>query len=72
MYNHFDLQMRYAREQGRQIDLSGFANRATVAAIEEADVELFLAGIAMQELCERLTPAEILAACRGAQNPYED
>lgn len=72
MYNHFELQMRYAREQGRRIDLGGFAERATIAAIEEEDVRLFLTGIAMQELCERLTPTEIVAACRGARNPYED
>ncbi len=72
MYNHFDLQMRYVRDQSRKIDIRGFAERATIAALEEADVETFLARIGMDELCKSLTPARIVTACREARNPYED
>ena len=72
MYNHFDLQMRYAREQGRRIELGGFAERETIAAIEENDVVVFLREIDMEELCRRLTPEKIVEACRMARNPYED
>ena len=72
MYKHFDLQMRYERKQGRKLNLDGFAKRDTIAAIEENDVAAFLASIEMQELCDRLTPARIVDACRGAKNLYED
>jgi hypothetical protein len=72
MYNHFELQMRYACEQGRSISLLGFAERATIAAIEEVDVENFLEKINMKDLCDRLTVAVIVETCRGAKNPYED
>lgn len=72
MYNHFDLQMRYARDQGRRIELSGFGERATIAAITEPDVQTFLAKIKMDSLRDRLTAAKIVTACRESRNPYED
>ena len=72
MYSHFDLQMRYQREQGRELPLRGFPNRATISAIEEEDVENFLTSINMQTECEKLTAERIVVACRESRNPYED
>ena len=72
MYSHFDLQMRYQREQGREIPLRGFSNRATISAIEEEDVENFLTSINMQTMCEKLTATRIVMACRESRNLYED
>lgn len=72
MYQHFDLQMRFERKQGRKLNLEGFAKRDAIAVIEEDDVTAFLASINMQELCEQLTVGRILKACREAKNPYAD
>ena len=72
MYEHFDMQMRYERQQGKQIELRGFPTCATISAIKEAEVEDFLTAIGMQELCNDLTTSEIVNGCRTARNPYED
>ena len=72
MYDHFDLQMRFERKQGRKLDLLGFPNRTTISAIEEHDVESFLSTIGMRQLCKELTVAKIVRACREARNPYDD
>lgn len=72
MYHHFDLQMRYEREQGRQLDLNGFPNSSTISAIDENQVETFLCKIGMKKLCEDLTASNIVDACRTSRNPYDD
>jgi hypothetical protein len=72
MYNHFELQMRYAREQGRPVDLGGLAETPTIAALTTQGIERYLNSIGMQALCTRLTPYTILTACREARNPYEN
>ena len=72
MYDHFDLQMRFERQQGRKLDLGGFPDCATIAAIEADHVETFLASKHMKDLCDRLTVGRIVTACREAKNPYED
>lgn len=72
MYNHFDLQMRYAREQGRHLELGGLAAAQTIAALNVHEVEQYLGGIGMNDLCTRLTPQAILVACREARNPYDN
>ena len=72
MYGHFELQMRFAREQGRRLDLNGLTPTTTIAALDVDDVEQFLGNIGLGELCAHLIPAAILTACREAQNPYEN
>ncbi|MYB76785.1 MAG: hypothetical protein F4X83_06770 [Chloroflexi bacterium] len=72
MYNHFDLQMRFERQQGRELPLQKFSHCTSISAITEADVREFLTSINMQDLCEKLTPGKIAEACREVRNPYED
>ena len=72
MYHHFDLQMLFERQQGRELPLRGFPNCATISSIQESDVEAFLGSVGMQDLCETLTAEEIVKACRESRNPYED
>ena len=72
MYDYFDLKMRYEREQGQRLDLTGFPKRPTVSAIEEEDIRNFLSAMDMQELCERLSAGKIVSACREVRNPYEN
>jgi len=72
MYEHFDLQMRYTREQSKQVKLGGFAKRNSISDIEEIDIEQFLKKIGMKKLCDQLTATKILAECKRAKNPYEN
>lgn len=72
MYGHFDSQMHFERRQGRELNLRGFSNCATIAAIGEDDVVTFMASINMQNLCGKLTAATIVEACHQARNPYDD
>ena len=72
MYQHFDLQMRYERKQGRELPLEGFAKRPTISSITESDVQSFLADIEMADLGKTLTIAKITKMCREARNPYDD
>jgi hypothetical protein len=72
MYNHFELQMRYAREQGRRLDLSGLPAVPSVSALEAQQITQYLSKIGMVDLCARLRPEIILTACREARNPYEN
>ncbi len=72
MYEHLDLQMRFERQQGRELPLQGFPNRATISTISDGDVTTFLDSINMRNLPEGLTARRIVEACRKARNPYED
>ena len=71
MYEPFQLQMNYARQQARKVDLRGLKRSTTISALTKQDIEKFLDGIHMKELCDELGSAEILRACREAKNPYE-
>lgn len=72
MFEHFDLQMQFSRQQAKNINLSGLKDSETVAALEASDIEIFLGGIGMRDLCSQLGPENILAACRNVRNPYEN
>jgi hypothetical protein len=72
MYDHFELQMRYAREQGHRVDLATLTRRDAVRDLTEEDVTAFLGAQGMMDICHRLTPAGILIACRNVTNPYVD
>jgi len=72
MYEHFESQMQYAREQGRQVNLRGLPASPTIAALKSRDIETFLEGIGMEGLCRGLTSEAILNAVRESKNPYEN
>ena len=44
----------------------------TVAALDATDIEVFLAGIGMSDLCNELGAERILDSCRNVRNPYEN
>lgn len=72
MYESFDAQMKYAREQAIKVDIRGLTPVATVAALDDAHVAQFMGKIGMAQLCTRLTPQTIVLASREARNPYEN
>lgn len=72
MFEHFDLQMQFSRQQAKYIKVSGLKESNTVAALEARDVEIFLENIGMSDLCSKLGAENILAACRNVRNPYEN
>ncbi|MFP3978703.1 hypothetical protein [Marinobacter sp. KMM 10035] len=72
MFEHFDLQMQFSRQQAKRVTLTGLKESDTVASIEEIDIDSFLESIGMKELCRTLGPANILNACRNVRNPYEN
>lgn len=72
MFEHFDLQMQFSRQQAKNISVSGLRASDTVANLKESDIEIFLNHIGMEELCKRLGSSNILEACRNVRNPYED
>ncbi|HAC88084.1 MAG TPA: hypothetical protein DCF95_09075 [Gammaproteobacteria bacterium] len=72
MFEHFDLQMQFSRQQAKSINVSGLKESDTVAALEARNIEAFLEGIGMSDLCSQLGAENILAACRNVRNPYEN
>jgi hypothetical protein len=72
MYEHVELQMRFAREQGRRLELKGFATATPIGGITQSHIQEFLEKLEMGDLCRNLKPATILRACQTAGNPYED
>lgn len=71
-FEHFDLQMQFARQQAKQLTLEGMAEKSSLAALEESDVVTFLTKVGMGGLCEKLDATRILQACKEVRNPYED
>ena len=72
IYEHFETSMEYARNQGSKVNLGGMRCDIELAQIEAQDVSNVLALAGMTELCDRITPAEIVRACREVRNPYEN
>ena len=72
MFQHFDLQMQFSRQQANNIKVVGLKESNTVAALEGRDIEMFLGSIGMSDLCSNLGTENILVACRNVRNPYEN
>ena len=72
MFEHFDLQMQFSRQQAKNIKISGLKESNTVAALEEDDIEVFLTSIGLSDICSKLGSKNILDACRNVRNPYEN
>lgn len=72
MFEHFDLQMQFSRQQAKNIKVSGLKESDTVASLVAKDIEIFLEDIGMRDLCSKLGAENILAACRNVRNPYEN
>jgi hypothetical protein len=72
IYGHFETSMEFARSQGDKVPLQGVRSGIELAQIEEGDVTAVLANSGMIELCDRITPATIVQACRASRNPYAD
>ncbi len=51
MFEHYDLQMQFSRQQARNLDISGLRESNTVAALNADDVSNFLYSIGMKDLC---------------------
>lgn len=71
LYEHFEMSMEFARNQGAQVRLDGVRHGIQLAQIDEQDVVAVLKNAEMVDLCERLTPEKILQACKESRNPYE-
>ena len=72
MFEHFDLQMQFSRQQARNINITGLNESNTVAALDANDIEVFLSSIDMSDLCNELGAERILDSCRTVRNPYEN
>lgn len=73
MYEHFDNQMKYAREQSRKIELIGIPpGLPAIASLTEQHVSDFMDSADMGDLCHRIGARKILEACVNAKNPYAD
>jgi hypothetical protein len=71
MYDHFMTHMRYLREQGEKLDLTGFKRVAGFHEVYESDITDFMTKIGMGPLCTQLGAGKILADCRANYDPYE-
>lgn len=69
-YEHFETSMEFARNQGTKVNLQGVRSGIELAQIDESDVSAVLASAKMEELCTRVTPVDIVQACRASKNPY--
>lgn len=54
MYIPFQLQINYARQQARRLDLGGLPRQPTIAALTENDIEHFLTRLGMKDLSDPL------------------
>ena len=72
MFEHYDLQMQFSRQQARKIDISGLKESNTVAALESNEISRFLGEIGMGDICEAIGAEKILNECRSVRNPYEN
>lgn len=70
--SHFELQMQTARNQSRKVDLKGMRKGIELAEISESDVKLVMKRAELLQLCNRLSVAAILDACKKSKNPYEN
>jgi len=71
-YEHFEMSMEFAREQGKKVKLGGVRSGIELAQLEEQDVSAALDYAGMSDLCQKLVPAKILQACLESKNPYEN
>lgn len=70
--NHFDLQMRTARDQARKINLGGMRHGIQLGEIDSNDVASVLATAELGESCKKITAQAIATACKTSKNPYEN
>jgi hypothetical protein len=71
-YSHFELQMTTARQQARQVNLTGMRKGIELGEIEAADISAVMHRAGMTALCDKLGATDILDACRKSKNPYEN
>jgi hypothetical protein len=71
-FDHFELQMRTAKDQSRKVDLSGMRKNIQLAEIQEADIISVMSYAGLTTLCSRLGVTNILTACKQSKNPYEN
>ena len=69
---HFELQMRTAKDQSRKVDLTGMRKNIQLGEIQEIDVICVMDNAGLSGLCRRLGAANILSACIKSKNPYEN
>lgn len=70
MFDHFMDQMRFVREQGEKIDLTGFKRIDNFHQVNKSDITAFMTKIGMGDLCTRIGADKILDDCRNNNNPY--
>lgn len=71
-YEHFEMSMEFAREQGKVVKLGGVRKGIQLSKLEQQDIIGALLQANMSEICQRLTPRRILKACLESENPYEN
>lgn len=71
-YDHFELQMKTAREQSREIRITGIQKNIELSEITKTDVANVLKAAGMSDLCNRLGSDKILEAIKQSKNPYEN
>lgn len=71
MYEHFNLQMAYARQQGKKLALDSLVYRKKMSELTDEDIQQFLEKIEMGKLCAEIGAATIREACNNIENPYE-
>lgn len=71
-YEHFELQMRTAKDQSRKVNLAGMSRNIQIGEIQETDVISVMSSAGLSDLCSRLGAEKILSACIKSKNPYEN
>ncbi|ALU58411.1 hypothetical protein ACA40_00470 [Pseudomonas syringae pv. lapsa] len=69
---HFELQMRTAKDQSKKINLEGMRKNIQIGEIQEPDVIAVMNNAGLADLCTRLGAGYLLEACIKSKNPYEN
>jgi hypothetical protein len=72
MYDHFATHLRYAFRQGKKIEISGFKRCKSFSDVSEEDIEQFMAGLKMADLCRAVGLPSIREEFVANRNPYTD
>lgn len=71
MFEHFDMQISSAQDQGREVEIRGMSI-CELSAISEKDVESVLSSAKLIDLLSYIPVAEVVKACKESKNPYEN
>jgi len=71
-FEHFDLQMQFAKQQAKKLDITGLTESSSPSTLNKEQIASFLNSIGLSDLCSNLGANTILEACRAMKNPYEN